>query len=177
MKPLIPILVLVAFSAYGQKDLVVDSSSVTFQIRNAGFIVEGTFSGFTAELAFNPRRLKHSTIVGSVEASTVDTGIRIRNNHLRRVDYFDVENYPRITLRSSNFRTNGDEFIGDFILELKGKKGRINIPFTFRRIGNAYVFSGSTEINRRDYDIGEKSMILDDRVQIKIWTRAIEKSR
>jgi polyisoprenoid-binding protein YceI len=169
-------LLLAAFSAYGQKDLVVDSSSVTFQIRNAGFTVEGTFSGLMAELAFNPKHLKQSAIVASVNAETVDTGIRIRNNHLRRVDYFDVETYPRIVIRSNDFQRNGDGFIGNFTLELKGKTGNVAIPFTFKRIGDAYVFDGSMEINRRDYNVGEESIILDDRVLIKIWTSATEKT-
>jgi polyisoprenoid-binding protein YceI len=95
---------------------------------------------------------------------------------LRRVDYFDVETYPRIVIRSNDFQRNGDGFIGNFTLELKGKTGNVAIPFTFKRIGDAYVFDGSMEINRRDYNVGEESIILDDRVLIKIWTSATEKT-
>ena len=73
--------------ACGQHIWIVDSSSVSFQIRNAGINVDGTFDGLEAEINFDPKKLKNSKIVASVDAASVDTGIRIRNNHLRKSDY------------------------------------------------------------------------------------------
>jgi polyisoprenoid-binding protein YceI len=169
------VLTLIASLGYGQGKLVVDSSSVSFRIKNAGITVNGTLAGLETQLAFNPKKLKSSSIVASVDASSVDTGIRIRNNHLRKSDYLNVAAYPRITMTSTNFQKNGDgQFLGDFIIHLKGKEGKVSLPFTFQKEGAYYILRGSFEINRKDYDVGGKSLILDDRVQVNILVKAKE---
>src|SRR3970282_481140 len=117
--------------------------------------VNGTLAGLETQLAFNPKKLKSSSIMASVDASSVDAGIRIRNNHLRKSDYLNVAAYPRITMTSTNFQKNGDgQFLGDFIIHLKGKEGKVSLPFTFQKEGAYYILRGSFEINRKDYAVG-----------------------
>ena len=170
---IIAFLFLTTSLGYGQILWVVDSSSVSFQIKNAGLTVNGTFIGLEAQIDFNPEKLKNSLIVASVDASSVDTGIRIRNNHLRNSDYFHVDTYPRITMKSVNFQKRGEEqFLGDFVLYLKGSEGKVSVPFSFQKESASYIFRGSFEIDRRDYGIGGKSMLIEDNVQITIWVKA-----
>jgi polyisoprenoid-binding protein YceI len=167
--------VLFSVIGYGQNKFLVDSSSISFQARNAGLNVNGTFSGLEADINFSPKKLKNSSIRASVDAASVDTGIRIRNNHLRRSDYFNVEAYPRIGIESNSFRQEEKgEFLGDFTVNLKGKEGVVLIPFIFEKEGNFFVFKGSFEMDRTDYDIGGKSVLLDDIVKIDIWIRVKE---
>jgi polyisoprenoid-binding protein YceI len=78
-------------------------------------------------------------------------------------------------MTSTNFQKNGDgQFLGDFIIHLKGKEGKVSLPFTFQKEGAYYILRGSFEINRKDYDVGGKSLILDDRVQVNILVKAKE---
>ena len=168
---------LLTTAGYGQ-NLVVDSSSVNFRIRNAGIQVNGSFSGMEAKLDFNPRQLTNSRITASVDAATIETGIRIRNNHLRRKDYFYVDSFPRINMESVRFQQKGEgQFIGDFILHLKGSEGKVTVPFTFQHKGNIVIFKGNFDINRKDYDIGGNSLILADMVHITILVIARESGR
>jgi polyisoprenoid-binding protein YceI len=171
-------IITIAFSffnciTYGQNKLVVDSSSVSFQINNAGIMVTGTFTGLEAQLDFDPQKLAASKITASIDAATVQTGIRIRDNHLRRSDFFYVDSFPRITMKSVSFqkKTVG-QYTGNFILFLKGKENKILIPFSFNQTGTDYTFKGNFEINRIDYDIGGKSATLGDNVKIYIMVKA-----
>jgi polyisoprenoid-binding protein YceI len=157
---------------YGQNKFQVDSSSISFQIKNAGLNVNGTFSGLEAQINFNPKKFKSSSIVATIDAASVDTGIRIRNNHLRRADYFNVDAYPRIGVQSNNFQQKErGEFIGNFTVKIKGKEGVVLMPFTYENDGNFFVLKGNFVIDRTDYDIGGKSILLDDSVKIDIWIK------
>lgn len=154
-----------------------DSSAISFKINNAGIMVNGTFDGLVAEINFNPKKLKRSRITASVEAGSVDTGIRLRNKHLCRSDYFNVESYPRIRMQSLNFQKKEEgQFLGDFILSLKGKVGKVSVPISVQKEGTNNILSGDFDIDRRDYDIGGKSLLLADEVQISIWIRAREEN-
>ena len=173
LRVIVFVLILLSGSVFGQGHWAVDSSAVTFKIKNAGIVVNGTFGGLEAQIDFDPNKLKKSRITASVDAGSVDTGIRIRNNHLRMPDYFYVDSFPRITMKSVNFQKRGKEqFLGDFVLCLKGSECKVSVPFSFQKESASYIFRGSFEIDRRDYGIGGKSMLLEDNVQIAIWVKA-----
>lgn len=166
-------LILITGLVFGQNQWAVDSSAISFKIRNAGIMVNGSFGGLEANIAFNPKQLKKSSITASVDAASVDTGIRLRNKHLRKPDFFDVEAFPRISIGSEVFRKKGKNlFTGDFTLSLKGKEGHVQFPFTIQIDGAYHILSGTFEIDRNDYDIGGESLLLGDSVLIAIWVKA-----
>ena len=78
-----------------------ESSSVKFKIKNFGATVDGSFKGLQGKIYFDPNAITAPLFDVSVEASSVDTGIGIRDNHLRKKEYFDVKNYPRIRFVST----------------------------------------------------------------------------
>lgn len=160
---------------FGQNRWLVDSSYIGFRIVNAGIQVEGTFDGLNAQINFSPKKLRKSQVTASVDAGSVETGIRIRDKHLRRPEFFNVEQYPFITLSSLDIQeleTSG--YLANFILELKGKKEFLTIPFTFQEMSDYAMLEGKFKINRIDYGVGKKSLLLSDSVDINIWLRITE---
>ena len=146
---------------------------VTFSIHNAGIEVLGTLENVTAEIEFDPNNLSQSVIKATGDPSTLKTGIGIRDKHLKRTDYFNIEKYPEIRLRPRGFRKAGrNKFIGQFDLTIKGITKAITIPFTLRHENNTARYQGSFEINRLDFNLGEKSMILDEKVKVIIEVKA-----
>ncbi len=145
-------------------------SSILFIIRNARLDVNGTIGGIEAEIAFDPVDLASSHIKAKADPVTLKTGIGLRDQHLRRSDYFDVENHPRIKIISKAFRKTGKHaFTGQFDLTIKGITRQITVPFTVSHKSNITVYKGDFEINRLDFNLGEKSLILDEKV--KVWVR------
>lgn len=151
---------------------IMDSSRISFKIKNAGLVVNGSFSGVELQCIFDPRDLGNALISASVDASTIYTGIRIRDKHLCRPDYFDIAVFPRISMISQDIqKSEPSEFLGNFSLSLKGKQDQVSFPFTYRQQGKQALLEGSFEIDRRDYDIGGQSILLDDTVTVEIWIK------
>ena len=173
---LIPIYLL-GQQAYSQTKWTVDTTSITFQIKNAGILVNGSFEGLVAHIKFDPDELDDSHIMAQIDAQTIKTGIRLRDKHLRQWDYLDVEQYPRIALRSTTFKKNLDNnFVGSFLLDLKGRQELIEIPFNFVNNGDRSTFEGTFQINRQDFEIGDESLILADTIQVKVWVQTTEEN-
>ena len=86
---------------------------------------EGTLSNVSATIQFDLSKLSAGSITGSVDVSTLDTKNNLRNKHLKSKDFFDVENYPKMTFKST------------FISEEKGVytiKGKLTIKATTKEV-------------------------------------------
>ena len=152
--------------------------SVSFTIRNAGLSVEGSFRGFTGELIFDPNAPEKGNISASVDAGTIETGIGMRNNHLKKTDYFDVATHPRISLKSVKMaRQSGKNYEGTFALTLKGTTRTVIIPFTFSEEGSTGTFNGQFTLNRLDYKVGGKSLLMSNDVTLKMNVQVMRQSQ
>lgn len=160
----VAILLLLAHFSFAQTPLKVVSSAITFTIKNAGLKVNGSFSALEADIRFSPTEYKASTIKASVNANTIKTGIEARDNHLKKAEYFDAVNFPKITMESSFFGKEGNRFVGYFKLTIKGITKDISVPFTFEN----NVLKGSFTIDRRHFKVGGNSMILGDNVTVDL---------
>src|SRR3981081_4364521 len=105
-------------------------SSVTFTIRHMMSKVRGQMKVKEGYIEVDNDNLNTAKVDVVLDAATVDTGVEMRDNHLRSADgHFDVENYPTITFKSkrvegsdrSNFRV-----IGDVTRYGKPRRGTIN---------------------------------------------------
>ncbi|GHN02597.1 hypothetical protein WSM22_40860 [Cytophagales bacterium WSM2-2] len=118
-------------------------------------------------IQFDPRDLKQSKIAAIADPSTIQTGIEIRDNHLKRSDFFDVKEYPVISLESKSLRGK-KEFTGEFELIMKGNRKVVSIPFQVTRTPGGFTYQGKFEINRMDFHLGDKSLTLSEKVIIAI---------
>jgi len=147
----------------------VKSSSISFKIKNAGLTVNGTFSGLETAIDFNPLKPEDANIKASISANTINTGIEMRDNHLKKPEYFDVEKFPKITIQSTKIEKTGPiSFLGTFKLNLKGTIKEIKIPFNFLKLADKTELKGSFSINRTDYKVGGNSFTLSDNVTVNI---------
>jgi polyisoprenoid-binding protein YceI len=163
---LVPILLMIIVSTtLAQGNTVITHSTITFEIKNLGVTAHGTLSGLKADVKFNPANLTASTLEASVDVNTINTDNEKRDHHLKTDDFFDVEKYPRITLKSISFKhKGGSNYVGTFNLTIKDKTKQVDIPFTYA----ADSFKGSFKLNRRDYGVGGNSLIMSDDVLVTI---------
>ena len=71
-------------------------SAITFKIKNFGATIDGSFTGLKGEIHFDPTQLNSSRFEITLDANSIDTGIDLRNKHLKKEDYFNVKTYPEI---------------------------------------------------------------------------------
>jgi len=172
MKHIFLQLFLAAFFLQGataQSDQKVTSSAITFKIKNMGIGTEGKFGGLKATINFDKNNLDKSSIEASVDTRTLDSDNNMRDSHLKKEAYFDVEKYPEIMMKSVSFNHQKNEnYSGLFDVTIKGKTKRIKVPFIYNETGNNASFKGSFTITRSDFSIGGKSMVLADDALIAV---------
>lgn len=168
MKQLTLVLLLLSQATLAQTTWKIQSAVVGFRIKNAGLMVEGTLTGFEGMVKFDSKTYAQSSIKGSVLVNTIKTGIATRDNHLQKEEYFYAVNYPKIELVSSFFGKSENGFKGYFKLTIKGVTKDVIIPFTWNEQGNKAIASGTFNINRLDFGIGQSSLILSNNVIIDI---------
>lgn len=166
MKKIFVILFLSTFfkqAVFSQTAQKVSSATVTFKIKNLGINTEGSFGGFKATVNFDPNHLESSSIEASVDTRTLNSDNEMRDNHLKKEEYFDVSRYPEIKMKSLSFsHQKGENYVGDFDVTIKAKTKRIKFPFTYTENGGSSSFKGSFGIKRSDFGIGGKSLVLSD---------------
>ncbi len=155
--------------AAAQSEQKVTSSAITFKIKNMGIGTEGKFGGLKATISFDKDHPEKSSIEASVDTKTLDSDNSMRDSHLKREDYFDVEKYPEIRMKSVSLTHQKNEnYTGDFDVTIKDKTKRIKVPFTYTENGGNASFKGIFVIKRSDFNLGGKSMILADDAQIAV---------
>jgi polyisoprenoid-binding protein YceI len=146
------------------------ASSVKFKIKNFGTTVEGSFRGLKGAILFSPDELSVSRFDVSVAASTIDTGIALRNKHLKKEDYFDVNKFGEIHFVSTKIEpsTPANKFTVTGKLTIKKTTKEVKFDFVATKKGVDYQFNGEFLINRREYDIGRSSFSMSDEVIVLI---------
>ena len=143
-------------------------SSVTFKIMNSGKSVEGALTGLKGVIQFDPHNLSASLFDVAVDPSSVDTRNKMRNNHLKKGEYFDIQNFPeiRFTSRKIEAGSQSGKFTVTGKLTMKKATKEIKFDFTAREQGDGYLFQGEFPINRRDYGVGGSCHRMADELKV-----------
>lgn len=134
-------------------------SEITFSVRHLAISkVKGSFESFdvTVVTTDDPFETK---LTASIDVSSVNTRQKDRDNHLRASDFFAIDDYPTIDFESTDVRQDGDEWLIDGDLTMRG----VTKPVTFRGEFGGVTTNGygmtvagaefSTKINRHDFGV------------------------
>lgn len=169
MKTFFASLILLALSIQGTSSIDrvavrmdVNHSNVGFAVPILGGLseVHGKFSKFDMDLNFDPDDITRSEVKVTIDASSIDTGIDQRDEHLRTTDFFDVEKHPTLTFASDRVEKRGKQLFLHGILTMRGVAKDVVIPFevTGRKVdeekGTFVVgFKANLTLNRRDFGV------------------------
>jgi polyisoprenoid-binding protein YceI len=136
-------------------------SEIGFVIKNFGINTKGTFSGLNGNIGWYPRHTDSCLFDVSIDAATVNTDNSMRDDHLKKEAFFDVEKHPRIRFVSTS--VTGPDRKGHYTitgrLTIKDTTKDISFPFLVTALGDDLIFKGSFTLNRRDFDVGGSSTI------------------
>jgi len=164
-------------------------SEASFQVRHFVTNVRGRFEDFEGTVNIDPGKPATSLVEFKIKATSINTGVADRDNHLRSVDFFDVANYPEITFKSTSIKPAAAKDTYDVTgdLTMHGVTKHITIPVTFNGTakdpwGNQRAgFSLETTLNRQEYGIkwnkalDNGGMMLSDDVKVSINLEAVKK--
>lgn len=122
--------------------------------------VKGHFSQVSGTITVAENVLE-SSVVASVPAASISTRDDNRDAHLRSADFFDVETYPELSFRSTGIRTDGDDFVLDGELTIRGNTRPVSFELEFNGASANPLaegkptagFSAKGEISRKDFGL------------------------
>ena len=157
-----PVMLGQAFAA-GQWQIDKQHSNFYFDIRHTFATVRGQFGSFSGSVAFDAEAKRVESVEFSVKVASVNTRITKRDNHLRSEDFFDADQYPRMTFKSSNVEhREGDRFVAEGELTIKSVSKEVAIPFTYLGMRDNPLqegqkvagFEAEFSLDRLEYDVG-----------------------
>ncbi|MEU9195378.1 YceI family protein [Streptomyces hundungensis] len=136
-------------------------SSIGFVVRHAMVTnVRGSFAEHEGTLTLDGANPAASSASIDVKIASVDTGIADRDGHLRSGDFFDAEQYPLMSFRSTRAQAlGGDKYrmIGDLTIKDVTRPLAIDLEFNGTATdvyGNQRVgFEGGAEILRSEWGL------------------------
>jgi polyisoprenoid-binding protein YceI len=137
-------------------------SSVDFFVKHMMISkVKGTFHTFDATIEADPNDLTTANIDFVVDLASIDTRNQDRDGHLKSADFFDVENYPKLTFSATKIVKNGDneyDVTGDLTIRGVTRSETFKVElvgFSKNPMSGAETagFSVSGQINRSNYGL------------------------
>lgn len=139
-----------------------EHTTVAFRVRHLFTSVEGRFDKFEGKISFDAKDPSKAVVEGVIDATTVNTNVAERDKHLRSADFFDVENHPKITFKTTKIVDVGaDKTSGKMAgkLGVRGVEKEVVLDVAFLGqgkdpYGNLKAgFSATTRINRKDFGL------------------------
>jgi polyisoprenoid-binding protein YceI len=164
----------------GTWDIDASHSDVSFTVRHMMVSkVRGRFGKFSGEI-ITGENLTDSAVTATIDATSIDTNNEQRDGHIRSADFFDVENHPQWTFRSTGVRVDGGDVALDGELTIKGVTRPVTLALEVNGFGpDAWGgvragFSASTTIDRNDFGVDIKmpldggGVVVSDKIQIQL---------
>ena len=171
-------------------DFDLSHSSVNFSVRHLMVSkVHGRFQSWTGNLVIDNDDITRSTVNVEIDAASIDTKEEKRDAHLRSPDFFDVENNPKLTFKSTSVKKVSDdelEVTGDLTIRGTTKpvvlkvesNGTVKDPWGGTRAG----FSAKTSINRKEFGLHWNALletggvVVGEKIEIGLEIEAIQKA-
>jgi len=137
-------------------------SAINFQVKHMMVSkVKGVFDSYSADIeAADLSDLTTANISITIDAASINTRSEDRDNHLKAADFFDTEQYPNITFKSTSItKKSGGEYAVTGDLTIKDVTKSVTFDTEFNGKGTnpwgqeVYGFEAETTINREDFGL------------------------
>jgi polyisoprenoid-binding protein YceI len=163
-------------------------SALGFTVRHMVFAkVRGRFGAFQGTVTLDPEHLERSSVKVEIDAASIDTGTPDRDKHLRSADFFDVEQFPKLTFASTRIEAlGGERYALHGQLAIRGVErevtlqaeygGRAKDPWGNERA----LFTLSGGLNRSDFGLRWNQaleaggVLVGERVELELEVQAVK---
>jgi polyisoprenoid-binding protein YceI len=163
-------------------------SAINFSVSHMVFAkVRGRFGTWSGKVDLNPLDLTQSTVEVEIDGASIDTGVADRDNHLRSVDFLDVEHFPKLRFKSTKVeKAGGDRYrihgtlsirdvTRDVVLDAEyGGEGKD--PWGNQRV----AFTATTSLERSDFGLKWNQaleaggVLVGERINIEVEVQAVK---
>jgi len=157
---------------------------ISFTYSHIGFSTPHVgFRNFDANLTLDSENPQRSVIEVVIDTTSIDSRVDEFNGHLRGSNFFDTDNYPQATFKSTSIEASGDDtydVTGD--LTIKGMTKSVLLEATLNKAAMHPMrnvptvgFSAETKINRSDFGMDRAVPAIGDEVTIYITVEMPQK--
>lgn len=119
-------------------------SEIEFKVKHLMIsTVTGRFTDFEAEIISDTDDFTDAQISFDANVDSITTSIVDRDNHLKSADFFDVENYPKISFKSTSVTKENDEYNVVGLITIHGVEKEVTLKGNYN--GNDVDFYGNTK--------------------------------
>jgi polyisoprenoid-binding protein YceI len=164
-------------------------STIGFAVKHAMVsTTRGHFAGFSGGATIDAANPEASTAWLEIDATTISTGNQQRDGHLQSPDFWDAENHPKITFKSTSAKLDGDDLVLGGDLVIRGVSQPVEITWEFNGVAKDPYgttkagFDGAATINRSDWGISYNAaletggFLISDKVKLVLEVEADKKS-
>src|SRR6202008_1074713 len=131
-------------------------SSIKFHVKSS-VTLAGKFDKWDARLTFQSPDETTGALEIKVDAASVDTGSGMKNDKIKSKDFFDVEQNPYITFKSTKIVPTGPhtyEVDGDFTIRGVSNPEKLILTISGKGTGSGEI-KGKMVFNRKDYGMNK----------------------
>jgi len=131
-------------------------STIKFDVK-ASVSIAGRFDRWDGTLTFQSPDVTTGVLELNIQADSVDTGSGMKNGKLKGKDFFDAENNPTITFKSTKFvltSANTIEVDGDFTIRGATLPEKLTLIISHKE-GHLGEIEGKMTFNRKDYGMNK----------------------
>ena len=144
-------------------------SQLGFEVAIDGAPVKGNFTGWTAEITFDPNDLSSAHAKVTVDVATANSGNGTRDDALRSDKWFGIANTPQAVFDTSAFRQTGDgTYEADGTLTMHGATQPLILPFTLQIANGEAHMTARVSIDRTLWGVGQGNYASDTPVATKV---------
>lgn len=149
--------------------------------------VKGRFTGVRCTLMYNEAEPSRSWVEAVIDASSIHTGISLRDKDLKSPRFLEVKKYPTITFRSTRIEMLSSDhglITGDLTIHGVTHEVVLDTAITGRSKNSdgkeVVAFAARTEINRNDFGVYSKtalesgSVLIGDIIKIELAVEGIK---
>ena len=164
----------------GNWDIQPEGSHIQFSAEQEGKTFTGEFGEFSGVINFDPASPETGSVRITVPLKSVDAGSNDRNSTLPEKVWFSTKAHPTAVYSASDISAEGDGFIANGDLTLKGVSVPLSLPFDLNVTGDTAVMTATVEMNRTNWNVGAAPWDTDEwvskavKLDLKVTARKID---
>jgi polyisoprenoid-binding protein YceI len=175
--------------AAGDWEIEPTHSSIAFTARHIGLArIHGRFNSFAGAVRIADE-MEHSAMHVVIDAASIDTNVKMRDDHLRSADFLDVQRYPTLEFYSDRFvHRGGNRWAVTGALSLHGVTRTVTLDAEYLGLGNGMqgemraACRATTELHRDDFTVSWQTMlargiaVVGPSIRIELDVQTVQKS-
>jgi polyisoprenoid-binding protein YceI len=158
-------------------------ATVEFSAKMLFFKVKGRFTNFDGKITLDENDVYRSSVEVTINAASVSTGVKMRDEHLRSKDFLDAAEHPEIHFQSASVGRGKDRDMlrVNGTLTIKGQSREVALDVTITDRSRSphgdeiLYFAAVAQIDRFDFGVKYARGLIGRSLKILIQAQATKR--